>query len=143
MPRDTILLDEVVILPRLGSLRSEISALSSAKDVDNLNAINNLNMAAYTGISQNIEWSDADAQYKYVSNRIKMRAMEHGLVASDEMVAINLAAGLPFLIAYYLRGPQSPDRPEIVLSQPEIERMFRAFKAKGEVLVEPADSIKK
>ena len=62
MPRDTILLDEVVILPRLGSLKSEITALSARKDIDQVNAVNNLNMAAFTGISRNIEWSDPEAQ---------------------------------------------------------------------------------
>jgi hypothetical protein len=144
MPRDTILLDEVVILPRLGSLKSEITALSTVQDVDQINAVNNLSMAAYTGISRNIEWSDPDAQYKYVSNQIKMRAMEQGLMPSDEIVAINLAAGIPFLIAYYLRGgPRAPERPAVVLSQPEIDRMMRAFEKKRKDSVEPADSIRR
>ena len=143
MPRDTIVLDEVVILPRLGSLKSEISALSSIQDLNNMNAVNNLNMAAFTGISRNIQWSDADAQYKYVSNQIKMRAMEQGLVASDEMVAFNLAAGIPFLIAYYLRGPQSPDRPAVVLSQPEINLMMKVFRKNQNDSVPSPDSIRR
>ena len=141
MPRDTILLDEVVILPRLGSLKSEISALSSTQNMENLNAVNNLTRAAYTGISRNIRWSDADAQYTYISNQIKMRSMEQGLVASDEMVAISLAAGIPFLIAYYLKGPESPVRPKVILSQSEIERMMRAFNLRRDALLHPADSI--
>jgi len=144
MPRDTILLDEVVILPRLGSLKSEISALSSTQDLNNLNAVNNLNMAAFTGISRNIQWSDADAQYKYVSNQIKMRAMEQGMVASDEIVAFNLAAGIPFLIIYYLKGgPRAPERPEVILSQPELERMMRAFRKNLYDSVQPPDSIRR
>lgn len=144
MPRDTILLDEVVILPRLGSLKSEITALSTTKDIEQVNAVNNLTMAAYTGISRNIEWSDPEAQYKYVSNQIKMRAMEQGMVPSDEIVAINLAAGIPFLIMYYLRGgPKAPDRPEVVLSQPEMERMMRAFEEKRKEFTHPTDTIRK
>ena len=140
MPRDTILLDEVVILPRLGSLKSEITALSARKDVDQVNAVNNLNMAAYTGISRNIEWSDPEAQYKYVSSRIKERAMAQGLVPSDEIVAINLAAGLPFLLAYYLRGgPKVTDRPEVIISQPEINRMMRVFEERRRALIHPKD----
>lgn len=142
MPRDTILLDEVVILPRLGSLRSEITALSSTRDVDQVHAVNNLNMAAYTGISRNIEWSDPEAQYRYVSNMIKSRAMAQGMVPSDEIVAVNLALGLPFLFAYYLRGgPKVPDRPEVVLTQPEMNRMIRAFEERRKDLIHPADSI--
>jgi len=143
MPRDTILLDEVVILPRLGSLRSEITALSTTKDVDQVHAVNNLSMAAYTGISRNIEWSDPEAQYRYVSNQIKERAMAQGLVPSDEIVAINLAAGLPFLFAYYLRGgPKVPDRPQVVLTQPEMDRIMRAFEQMRKDLVEPNDTLR-
>ena len=143
MPRDTILLDEVVILPRLGSLRSEITALSTTKDVDQVHAVNNLSMAAYTGISRNIEWSDPEAQYRYVSNQIKERAMAQGLVPSDEIVAINLAAGLPFLFAWYLRGgPKVPDRPQVVLTQPEMDRIMRAFEQMRKDLVEPNDTLR-
>lgn len=142
MPRDTILLDEVVILPRLRSLKSEISALSSTRNTDNINAANNLSRASYTGISRNIMWDDADAQYKYISNQIKIRSMEQGFVPSDEMVAINLAAGIPFLIAYYLIDPKSPPRPETILSQPDIERVMKALNTRRASLIQPADSIK-
>lgn len=144
MPRDTILLDEVVILPRLGNLRSEITALATTRDIDQVHAVNNLNMAAYTGISRNIEWSDPEAQYRYVSNMIKARAMAQGLVPSDEIVAINLALGLPFLFAYYLRGgPKVPDRPEVVLTQPEMDRMIRTFEERRKDSVERIDTLRK
>jgi len=66
------------------------------------------------------------------------------MIPSDEIVAFNLAAGLPFLFAYYLRGgPKVPDRPEVVLSQPEIDRMMQAFEEKRKDSVEPGDTLKK
>jgi len=98
MDPDTILLEEVVVLPRFRNLRQQIMALEVAPDPELANARRNLEVSTYQGLTgQGIQW-DADMSQQIQAFRMQQEAMNLGMIPPNEMVAINFIAVIPYLL---------------------------------------------
>ena len=102
LSRDTILLQEVVVIPRKRNLRQDLMSIETPSGQDLENARRNLKISAYQGISGiGVVW-DSDKSYELQTMKINQEAMNKGMVPQNQMIAINFLAGIPYMI--YLLG---------------------------------------
>ena len=125
--RDTILLKEVVIVPRMKDLRKEFMNIKHTPDPELDNARRNLAILSYQGIAgKGIEW-DADESYKRVQMRQEMAALNKGMVAPNEMVAINFLAIIPYMIFMMTREELKPPE-DVYISDSEYQKLLQNYK---------------
>lgn len=129
LSRDTILMQEVVIVPRRRDLRNEILSMKVAPDPDFDIAKRNLAISSYQGIvGKGIEW-DSDESYRMVKMKQEMAALNQGLVAPNEMVAINFLAVIPFLI-YKMTKDEIKPPDDVYISENEYELILQNYRNK-------------
>ena len=127
LSRDTILMKELVIVPRRRDLRNEILNMKVAPDPEFDIAKRNLAISSYQGIvGKGIEWN-SDESYKMVKMRQEMAAMNQGLVAPNEMVAINFLAVIPFLI-YKMTKEEIKPPDDVYISENEYELILENYR---------------
>jgi len=98
MDPDTILLEEVVVLPRFRNLRQQIMALEVPPDPALANARRNLEVSTYQGLTgEGIPW-DAEMSQQIQSFRMQQAAMNLGMISPNQMVGINFIAVIPYLL---------------------------------------------
>lgn len=127
LSRDTILLKEVVIVPRRKDLRKEFMNIKHTPDPELDNAKRNLAILSYQGVAgKGIEW-DADESYKRVEMRQEMAAMNMGMVAPTEMVGINFLAIIPYMIFMMNREELKPSE-DVYISDSEYQILLQNYK---------------
>ena len=127
LSRDTILLKEVVIVPRRKDLRKEFMNIKHLPDPELDNARRNLAILSYQGVTgKGVEW-DADESYKRVQMRQEMAALNKGMVAPNEMVAINFLAIIPYMIFMMTREELKPTE-DVYISDSEYQILLQNYK---------------
>lgn len=128
LSRDTILLQEVVVIPRKRDLRQDFMSIEVQSDLELENARRNLKISAYQGISgKGIVW-DSDRSYELQTMKIKQEAMSRGLVPQNQMIAINFLAGIPYMI-YILSKKENMIRlDDIVITEKEYKELLERYR---------------
>ncbi|MBG0861320.1 MAG: hypothetical protein IQL11_17615 [Bacteroidales bacterium] len=127
MHSDTLLIGEVVIVPRLSSLRSEILNARPEPNPEMENARYNLEISAYQGrITQN-KLGDPAANYEMLRQQQKVSAYEKGGIPSDRIVGFS-----PFLLipaAYLLMHglPEKPPPLKPMLTDKEVSQIHEKY----------------
>ena len=130
LSRDTILLQEVVILPRRKNLRQEFINAELAPDPELENAKRNLQISAYQGVTgKGVEW-DSDMSYELQTSRMEMRAMNLGMISPDQMIAMNFLAILPFMIYKLNQEEDGFKAPEVFITEAEIDALLENYRKK-------------
>ena len=130
LSRDTILIQEIVILPRRKSLRQEFISAEPTPDPSLENAKRNLQISAYQGVTgKGVEW-DSDMSYDLQTQRMEMRAMSLGMISPDQMVAMNFLAILPFMIYKLNQGEESIKAPDVFITEAEIDALLENYRKK-------------
>jgi hypothetical protein len=124
---DTIEIGEVVILPSLAGLRSEMMNPKKLADQKLDNAVTNLNISAYQGRVSQGKMSDPLSNYDVLRDQQKQSAYEKGGIPSSRIAGIN-----PFMIlpaAYLLLHgvPEKPAPPVQRLSTKELQDLNKRY----------------
>jgi hypothetical protein len=127
MHTDTLSMGEIVIVPRLRNLKSEIlySRSESSTEIDN--ARYNLEVSAYQGKITSNKLGDPAANYELLRQRMREDAYYKGQIPADRIVGIS-----PFLLlpaAYLLLNglPESPPPLQPHLTDQEINQIHRKY----------------
>jgi hypothetical protein len=126
MQSDTLLIGEVVIVPRFTNLRSEI--MKSRRTPPTFeNARYNVAISGYQGRTTQGQLGDPASNYSLLRERLKTNAYEKGEIPSDMIGGIN---GLFLLPAAYLllRGSaEGPSPMEKSLTQDELAQIQKKY----------------
>lgn len=124
---DTISIGEVVIMPGISNLRSEIMNARSPAPATFENARYNVAVSAYQGRISHGSLGNPDDNYRVISQKQKIDAYEKGGIPSDKIVGFSPLLFLPaaFLLVH---GPEpSPLPMKARLSEQEVEKIHRRY----------------
>ena len=127
MQTDTMEIGEVVIIPRIISLRTEITGSPPVQSTEMENARFNMAVTRRQGITGQSSLGDPAANYEVLRQKQMIDAYEKGGIPSDRMIGLS-----PFLLvpaAYLLiHGlPESPPPLKPGLSKKELDQIFRKY----------------
>ncbi len=126
MQSDTLMIGEVVIVPRFTNLRSELMKPRRVTPALE-NARYNVAMSGYQGRTTQGQLGDPATNYSLLRQRLKTDAYEKGEIPSDMIGGIN---GLFLLPAAYLRLRGSDERPSQIerpLTQDELAQIQKIY----------------
>ncbi|HOO98384.1 MAG TPA: carboxypeptidase-like regulatory domain-containing protein [Bacteroidales bacterium] len=127
MHTDTLGIQQVVIMPRIASLRSDLlrPQISSDKKLDN--AKFNLAVSAYQGRVVQGELGDPAMNYEIIRQQQKNDAYSKGQIPSDKLVGLSPLLLIP---AAYLLINGIPEKPVMVIpviSDSEADMIYRKY----------------
>ncbi len=126
MNSDTLSIGEVIIIPRLLSLKSE---MLKAPDVDPEmeNAKHNMEIAAYQGRVTTGDLIDASSNYSLIRSQLRTNAYEKGGIPSSQMVQLNPLLLIP--AAYLLMNglPEAPAPMKSNLTKKELDQIHKKY----------------
>ena len=127
MYADTLSIGEIVIVPRIRNLKSEILYSRSETSTQIENAKYNLEVSAYQAKITTNKLGDPAANYEFLRQRQRNNAYTKGQIPSDRIVGIS-----PFLLlpaAYLLMNglPEKPAPPQPHLTDREIDQINKKY----------------
>jgi len=127
MTTDTMDIEEVIIVPRLYNLRSEILNARSKTPAEIENARHNVAISAYQGRTTTGKLGDPASNYELIRQTQKINAFERGGIPSDKIVGLSPFMILPaaFLLLNGLPEKPSPLKPEI--SDSELDEIMDSY----------------
>lgn len=129
MKADTMQIGEVIVMPRMGDLRSEFMNSSGTVSQKMVNAQNNITISTYQGLTNPPELGDPGTNYELIKQKQAITAYEKGGIPSDRMLGLNLISIIPvsiYLLSNGLPAKPAPPAPRVSLS--EIEKMKKAYR---------------
>ncbi len=121
MTRDTIRLQEIVIFPRLGNLRQEMTSFRNRGDFQNDIAKQNLDIATYQGLKSVSDLTDPEVQYNYQASKMKMDAIERGGIPSDKIVSVSVFTGVALIMSLLLEDKSGILKPAKLPGTQEVQ----------------------
>jgi len=127
MHTDTLSIGEVVIVPSLRNLKSEILNARSKTPTTFDNARYNVAISAYQGRNSQGKLGDPASNYALLSQKQKIDAFERGGIPSDKMVGLSPLILIP--VAYFLiHGlPEKPAPLKSQLSDQEVDQIQKKY----------------
>lgn len=123
MSSDTLVIEGVVVVPRLGNIRAEIMSDRPPADQAMINASNNLRLSAYQGITSTAELGDPVTNYEMLRQKQRTDAIERGGIPSDKMIGLNPFAIIPLIYILVKGRPEAPKPPAPYLSARERQQI--------------------
>ncbi len=121
MHPDTLILNEVVILPSMMDLKYEIMSSQPGTNYQLINAENNLRISSYQGITGINKMGDPATNYRILQEKQKIDAFEKGGIPSDKMVSLNPLILVPAAYLLIKGLPEKPAPPKPFLSTKELQ----------------------
>lgn len=127
MNSDTLSIGEVVIVPRLTNLKSEILNTRSKTPTTFDNARYNVAVSAYQGRNSQSKLGDPATNYAHLSQKQKVDAFERGGIPSDKMVGLSPLLLIPaaYLLIHGL--PEKPAPLKSQLSDQEVDQIQKKY----------------
>lgn len=127
MNSDTLSIGEIVIVPRLTNLKSEILNARNKTPSKMENARYNVAVSAYQGRNSQSSLGDPSSNYEILRQRQKIDAYERGGIPSDKIVGISPL--LLFPAAYLLMHglPEKPDPFMPQLTDQEVNQIHKKY----------------
>lgn len=120
---DTLMIAEVVVIPRIGNLKAEIMAERPATDQELINATNNLRLSAYQGLVNPGKLGDPDTNYELMRQKQRYEAYEKGQIPSGQMLVVSPLILIPLIYVLAVGLPEEPEPPVPYISVRELERL--------------------
>ena len=139
MTQDTIRLQEVVIFPRLGNLRQEMTSFRGNGDFQRDIAKQNLDIATYQGLTSTPDLTDPEIQYNYQASKVIMDAVERGGIPSDKIVSVSVFTGVALIMSFLLEDKSELQKPVKLPGNQEVN-WIKNYYLKKLTLVSPVDS---
>jgi len=124
---DTLSIGEIIIVPRLTNLRSELLNTINETSVQIENAKFNLEVSAYQGRMGQNKLGDPASNYEVIRQRQREDAYSKGQIPSDKIVGISPLLLLP--AAYLLMNglPERPPRLQPHISEQELRQINKKY----------------
>jgi hypothetical protein len=127
MYSDTVTIGEIVIVPRLRNLKSDLLYSKNVPATEIENAKFNLEVSAYQGKITTNKLGDPAANYELLRQRQRDDAYTKGQIPSDRILGLS-----PFMLlpaAYLLMNgiPQKPSSLQPYLSSREIDQIHKKY----------------
>lgn len=126
LTRDTIRLREVLIFPRLRSLRQEMTNFSD-DNIDNKIAKRNLDIATYQGLKSEPDLTNPETSHHFQSLKLQREAMEKGGIPSDKMVSVNVFTGVALIMSFLLNNEPEIQKPATLPTKKETDWLKNYF----------------
>lgn len=124
---DTLNIGEVIILPRLPSLKAGINVSLTQNNIYTENARNNVNIASYQGRTGQDKLGDPSMNYELLRRKQKTEAYEKGGIPSDRMLGLSPLLLVPASYLLIHGMPETPSPPEPKISQREIDELNKKY----------------
>lgn len=118
---DTLLIAEVVVMPRIGNIRAEILSERPVPDHELINATNNLRLSAYQGLVNASRLGDPATNYELLRQKQRYEAYEKGQIPSGQMLALSPLTLIPLIYLLAVGLPEDPEPPAPYISAREME----------------------
>jgi len=127
MHPDTLLIGEVIIIPRFANLKSELLNSRTELSPEMENARYNLEISAYQGRMTKNKLGDPEVNYEYLRQKQKINASEKGGIPSERIAGIS-----PFLLipAAYLLMHGLPEKPAPLqpqLTDQDVDQIYKKY----------------
>jgi len=124
---DTISIGEVIIMPKLNNLKSELLNTKSEASKTVENARYNLEISAYQGRLAQSKMGDPSLNYEILRQQQQRDAYSRGQIPSDKMVGLSPFMLIPaaYLLIYGL--PEKPSVPKPQLTDKEINEIHNRY----------------
>ena len=112
---DTLLIGEVIIVPKLTNLRAEMMNPGITSDVQLENARSNISIASYQGRTSQAKLGDPGINYEFLRQKQKVDAYEKGGIPSNKILGLSPFMLIPaaYLLIHGLPGTPEPPKPQI------------------------------
>lgn len=124
---DTIEIGEVVIVPNLAGLKSEMMNPERETDLKMDNARNNLNIASFQGRVSQSKMGDPLLNYEVLRQRQRIEAYEKGGIPSSRMVGISPLLLVPAVYLLIHGLPEKPLPPSQGISSKELNDLNKRY----------------
>lgn len=120
---DTLMMAAVVVIPRIGNLRSAIMSEPPATNQELINATNNLRLSAYQGLTSASRLDDPASNYAVLRQQQRYEAYEKGQIPSDQMLAVSPLTLIPLIYLLAVGPPEAPEPPVPYISAREMQNL--------------------
>jgi hypothetical protein len=127
MQSDTLFIGEVIIVPRLSNLKSEIMNNNRMTSTAMENAKYNVALSAYQGRTSQGQLGNPASNYGVLQQQQKTYAYEKGGIPSDRIIGISPLLIVPAVYLLFKELPEKPDPLTPQLTQSEIEQIQKLY----------------
>jgi hypothetical protein len=129
MKSDTVSIGEVLIIPRISNLKSDIMNSRSKTPANFDNARYNVAISAYQGrtSTSNGTYNDPAYSYSVLSQKQKINAYGKGQIPSDQIFGANALLLIPAAILYLKGLPEKPGPMEPDLTDEELGMLQKRY----------------
>jgi hypothetical protein len=127
MNSDTLLIGEVVIVPRFTNLKSEIMNARSKTPGVMENARYNVALSAYQGRNSQNSLGDPSANYEQLRQKQKIDAYEKGGIPSDKILGISPLLLIPAAYMFLKGSPEKPAPLKPKLTDQELDQIYKKY----------------
>lgn len=129
MKSDTVSIGEVLIIPRVTNLKSDIMNSRSKTPANFDNARYNVAISAYQGRTTTSQGTSNDPAYSYsmLSQKQKINAYGKGQIPSDQIFGANALLLIPAAILYLRGMPEKPGPLKSDLSDHELDMLQKRY----------------
>ncbi len=120
---DTLMIGEVVVIPRIGNIRAEIMSERPATGQELINATNNLRLSAYQGLVNASKLGDPASNYELIRQKQRYEAYEKGQIPASKMVSLSPLTLIPLIYILAKGLPEEPEAPAPYISAREMESL--------------------
>ena len=124
---DTLEIGEVVILPRLTSLKAELMNAKIESNVQLDNAKTNISIAGYQGRTGQNKLGDPNLNYEVIKEKQKINAIERGGIPSDRILGISPLLLIPAAYLLLHGIPEAPRPPEPAITSKDLEEINNQY----------------
>jgi hypothetical protein len=127
MSADTLSIDEVVILPRLATLKADMFSTRSETSRQNQNASNNLAISAYQARMTQNKLGDPAINYEVIRQRQREDAYSKGQIPSDKIVGLSPLLLIPAAYMLLHGLPEKPPPLQPHLTEQEVNEIHKRY----------------
>jgi hypothetical protein len=127
MHADTVAIDEVVIIPRLANLKSDMFSPRSDAARQTQNANNNLALSAYQARMGQNKLGDPAINYEVIRQRQKNEAFTKGQIPSDRIVGLSPLMLIPAAYMLLHGLPEKPPSLQPRLTDQEVREIHKRY----------------
>ncbi len=128
MQSDTLVVGEVIVIPRIPDLRAGMLGGSPELSQEERNARNNIAVSVYQGLNSGERLDNPSANYNMLKRKQVLDAYEKGAIPSDRMIGLNFLTLPAVLIKLFKPAPRRPDPPRPLIKQKDVEKMKEIYR---------------
>ena len=127
MSTDTVSIGEVIIMPRLVNLRSDILKTPPATNAEMENAKYNMAVSAYQGRIAMSKLDDPSTHYSVLQNRQFINAIDKGGIPSGQFMGLNPLLLIPAAYLLIYGFPEQAPPMKSTLTRQELDQIHKKY----------------